>query len=109
MTSFRLDSFKLGERVASHVVDGLDDDSLALKLVLADGDLGQCKLYREDVLIATRDDGVWSLPVHTRQKRAIPVTNISRLRPVSRMARSTQVVVLPCRSADDSGSTAGSL
>ena len=70
MTSYRLDSFKRGERVASYIVDGLDDDDLAVKLVLADCTSGHCKLYRDDEMVAEMDQGVWSLPVIPRQARA---------------------------------------
>lgn len=76
MTSYRLDSFKRGKRVASYMVDGLDDDDLAVKLVLADCTSGHCKLYRDDKMVAEMDGGVWSLPVTPRETRT---ANLDRL------------------------------
>jgi len=67
MTSFRLDSYRDGDLVSSEVVDGLDNDDLAVKLVLSDCTSGYCKLYRDDVVIAEMDRGVWSLPVPPRE------------------------------------------
>lgn len=77
MTSFRLDSYRDGEFVSSEVVDGLDNDDLAMKLILADCTSGYCKLYREDVLIAEMDKGVWSLPVPPRE--TFPLRHLSEL------------------------------
>ena len=62
MTSFRLDSYRKGELVSSEIVDGLDNDELAVKLVLAGCTTGYCKLYRDDHIIAEMDGGIWSLP-----------------------------------------------
>lgn len=78
MTSYRLDSFKNGKRDKSYIVDGLDDDELAVKLVLADCNYGQCKLYRDDKVIAEMDGGVWSLPVTPRASRAANLASLLR-------------------------------
>ena len=67
MTSFRLDSYRAGKVVSSEMVDGLDDDELAMKLVVADCTAGHCKLYRNDVLIAEMDKGLWYLPNAPRE------------------------------------------
>ena len=76
MTSYRLDSFKRGKRVASFIVDGLDDDDLALKLVLADCTSGHCKLYYDDKMVAEMDKGVWSLPVTPREACPANLANL---------------------------------
>ena len=78
MTSYRLDSFKNGKRFKSYIVDGLDDDDMAVKLVLADCTSGQCKLYCDDKVVAEMDGGVWSLPVTTRNTRAANLTSLLR-------------------------------
>ena len=78
MTSYRLDSLKNGKRVKTYIVDGLDDDDLAVKLVLADCTFGQCKLYRDDKMVAEMDGGVWSLPVTPRQTRAANLASLLR-------------------------------
>ncbi len=78
MTSYRLDSFKNGKRDKSYIVDGLDDDDLAVKLVLADCNSGQCKLYRDDKVVAEMDGGVWSLPVTPRTSRAANLASLLR-------------------------------
>lgn len=78
MTSYRLDSFKNGKRDKSYIVDGLDDDDLAVKLVLADCNYGQCKLYRDDKVVAEMDGGVWSLPVTPRTSRAANLASLLR-------------------------------
>lgn len=78
MTSYRLDSFKNGKRDKSYIVDGLDDDDMAVKLVLADCTSGHCKLYRDDKVVAEMDGGVWSLPVTPRNTRADNLTSLLR-------------------------------
>ena len=67
MTSFRLDSYRAGKVVSSEMVDGLDNDELAMKLVVTDCTSGHCKLYRNDVLIAEMDKGLWYLPNAPRE------------------------------------------
>jgi hypothetical protein len=61
MTSFRLDSYSKGKLISSEMVDGIDNEDLAIKLLLADCSTGHCKLYRDDVAIAEVVDGLWSL------------------------------------------------
>ena len=78
MTSYRLDSLKNGKRVKSYIVDGLDDDDLAVKLVLADCTFGQCKLYRDDKVVAEMNGGVWSLPITPRIRRAANLASLLR-------------------------------
>jgi hypothetical protein len=78
MTSYRLDRFKNGKRVKSYFVDGLDDDDMAVKLVLADCTSGHCKLYRDDKVVAEMDGGVWSLPVTPHKTRAANLTSLLR-------------------------------
>ena len=67
MTSYRRDSYRAGKVVSSEMVDGLDNDELAMKLVVADCTSGHCKLYRNDVLIAEMDKGLWYLPNAPRE------------------------------------------
>jgi hypothetical protein len=79
MTSFRLDSFRRGKLLSSEIVDGLDDNDLAVKLVLANCRSGHCKLYRDDVLIAEMNKGLWSLaalPSRRRVKAGTPAAEV---------------------------------
>jgi hypothetical protein len=69
MTSFRLDSIRRGRLLSSEIVDGLDDNDQAVKLVLANCRSGHCKLYRDDVLIAEMNKCVWSLAAPTGRVR----------------------------------------
>ena len=78
MTSYRLDSYKDGKRDKSFVVDGLDDDDMAVKLVLADCTFGHCKLYRDGKVVAEMDGGVWSLPVTPRARRVANLDSLLR-------------------------------
>jgi hypothetical protein len=80
MTSYRLDTYSRGKLQFSDIVDGVDNDDLALKLILADHTSGHCKLYRDDVLIADCLDGLWTL---LAQRSPVPLK-----RPARRVARS---------------------
>lgn len=60
----------------SYIVDGLDDDDLAVKLVLADCTFGHCKLYRNDEVVAEMDGGVWSLPITPSVTRAANLASL---------------------------------
>jgi hypothetical protein len=88
MTSYRLDTFSRGKLASSDIVDGVDNDDIALKLILADCTSGHCKLYRDEVLIAENVDGLWTL---TARRAVLPMKAPSKraprhFRPAARMA-----------------------
>ena len=88
MTSYRLDTYSRGKLAASEIVDGVDNDDLALKLILANCTSGHCKLYRDETLIAENIDGLWTLSARQAPVRLkAPARRIVRhFRPKARMA-----------------------
>jgi hypothetical protein len=63
MTTFRLVTYGRGSEVATEIVDGVDRDDLAIRLLIANCTSKRCKLFADDVLIAEMERGTWSTSV----------------------------------------------
>jgi hypothetical protein len=65
MTTFRLDTYRGRSLVGTELVEGVERDDLAIKLLIANCTGRRCKLFADDILIAQMDKGTW-LPAAPR-------------------------------------------
>jgi hypothetical protein len=59
MTIFRLDTYSGRSLVQTDLVDGVERDDLAIKLLIVKSTARRCKLFADDILIAEMDRGTW--------------------------------------------------
>ncbi|CAA9518630.1 MAG: hypothetical protein AVDCRST_MAG09-1863 [uncultured Sphingomonas sp.] len=59
MRTFRLDTYSGRSLVGTELVEGVERDDLAIKLLIANCTGRRCKLFADDILIAEMDRGTW--------------------------------------------------